>query len=145
MASNNSQLISQKESQKSSYQSSVNSKQRTYNNNKARIERLKKVKATLETQKGYANERYKNIKSYVESSNFSINWTGNNADKTKKNISEKIVSAYKSYVGEIDRHLDAVCDEITRIENENYRLNGDILRLRSWINDLTNEIEKLFN
>ena len=84
MASNNSQLISQKESQKSSYQSSVNSKQRTYNNNKAKIERLKRVKATLETQKGYANERYKNIKSYVESSNFSINWTGNNADKTKK-------------------------------------------------------------
>jgi len=41
--------------------------------------------------------------------------------------------------------LDALCDEITRIENENYRLNGDILRLRSWINDLTNEIEKLFN
>ncbi|MBE6052870.1 MAG: DUF5082 domain-containing protein [Clostridium sartagoforme] len=141
----NSAIISQKQNRRSSYQSSKSSKQRTYDNNVAKLNRLYKVKSTLETQKGYANDRYKNLKSYVEASGYSQNWTGNKANKSKDYISGNIVGSYNGYVKQIDNHLDALCDEITRIENENMQLRGDILRLGSLINSLTNEIQKLFN
>lgn len=103
------------------------------------------MKSTLKTQKGYANDRYKGLKSYIESSSYSHNWTGNKANKTKNNISGNIVSSYSAYVKIIDNHLDALGDEITRIENKNKKLRGDILYLGSLINSLANEIEKLFN
>lgn len=56
-----------------------------------------------------------------------------------------IVPEYKTYVDRIDEILDAVCDEITRLENDNYRLNGDILGLVSAINSLINKIRTLCN
>ncbi|WP_066891379.1 DUF5082 family protein [Clostridium nigeriense] len=145
MAKDNSELIWQKQNQKYNYQSSRSNKQRAYDNNVAKLNRLYNVKSTLANQKSYANDRYKNIKSYVESSSYSHNWTGNKANKTKNNISGNIVSSYSAYVKSIDSHLDALCDEITRIENQNKQLRGDILYLGSLINSLANEIAKLFN
>lgn len=145
MANNNNVLIRQKQNEKYSYQSSKSSKQRTYDNNVAKINRLYKVKSTLINQKSYANDRCKSIKSYIESSGYSYNWTGNKANKTKDSISGNIVSSYSVYIKLIDNHLDALCDEITRIENKNKQLRGDILYLGSLINSLGNEIEKLFN
>ncbi len=141
----NSALIRSKQSEKSSYQSSRSSKQRTYDNNVAKLNRLYRVKSTLEAQKGNANDRYKNLKSYVESSGYSQNWTGNKANKSKNYISGDILGSYNVYVKQIDNHLDALCDEITRLENQNMQIRGDILRLGSLINSLANEIEKLFN
>ncbi|NLP47088.1 MAG: DUF5082 domain-containing protein [Epulopiscium sp.] len=138
-------LIRRKQNQKYNYQSSKSSKQRKYNENAAKLKRLYKVKSTLQAQKGNANSRHKGIKSYAESSSYSYNWTGNKADRTKNNIRNRIVSSYSTFVKQIDNHLDALCDEITRLENENKRLNGDIFYLGSLINSLTNEIEKLFN
>lgn len=60
-------------------------------------------------------------------------------------MNDNVVAAYKSYVKSIDVCLDSLCDEITRLENENSQLSWDILHLGSLINNLTNEIEKLFN
>lgn len=145
MASSNDVLIRQKQNKRYSYQSTKNSKQRTYDKNAAKLTRLYRVKTTLEIQKGNANERHKSIKSYVEGSGYSTDWTGNKANKTEKNISENIVSSYSAYVNDIDSHLDALCNEITRVENQNSQLSWDILHLGSLINSLANEIEKLFN
>ena len=145
MANNNYWLIRQKQNEKYSYQSSKSNKQRTYDNNVTKLNRLYKAKSTLVSQKSSANDRYKSVKSYVESSDYSYNWKGNKANKTKNNISGNIVSSYSAYVKLIDNHLDALCDEITRIENQNKQLRGDILYLGSLINSLANEIGKLFN
>lgn len=145
MANSNSALIRRKQNQKYGYQSQRSDKQRTYDNNVGKLERLYRVKSTLEVQKGYANDRCKGIKSYVEGSDYSVGWMGSRADMTRNNISEHIVGSYQAYVQSIDGHLDAVCDEITRLENENSQLSWDILHLGSLINSLANEIEKLFN
>lgn len=144
MANNNSALIRRKQNEKYNYQSTKSSKQRTYDNNIAKLNRLYRVKSTIEVQKNDANSRYKSIKIYAENSNYSCNWVGNKADKTKDSI-KNIVSSYSAYVKLIDNHLDALCDEITRLENQNKQLRGDILYLGSLINSLANEIEKLFN
>ncbi len=144
-SNSNSKIISQKQSEKYGYQSSRSSKQNTYDANVGKLNRLYKVKSTLETQKGNANDRYKGIKSYVEGSSYSAGWTGKKADNTYNNIHENIVNSYHTYVKAIDVNLDSLCDEITRIENQNKQLHGDILHLGSLINSLANEIEKLFN
>lgn len=145
MTSDNEALARQKQYQKSGYQSSRSAKQRQYDDNTGKLNRLYRVKHTIEIQKGYANERYKSIKSYVEGSSYPTNWVGNKANETKRNIENDIVNAYRKYIVSIDEYLDAVCDEITRLENVNAQLNWDILHLGSLINSLANEIEKLFN
>lgn len=145
MAENNSELIRQKQSQRRGYQSSKSTKESTREANNEKLDRLYRVKGTIEMQKGYADERYKSIKAYVEDAAYSSGWTGSKADATKGNISENIVIQYKAYVNSIDTCLDGLCDTITQIENENKQLSWDIFRLGSLINSLGNEIEKLFN
>ena len=145
MAKNNEAIIRQKRNEKYGYQSSKSNNQRMYDSNVEKLNRLYRAKSLLETQKGFADDRHKGIKSYVEGHDYSAGWTGDKANTTKSNIQDSIVSSYNVYVNSIDNHIDALCDEITRIENENNQLSWDILHLGSLINSLANEIEKLFN
>ena len=66
-------------------------------------------------------------------------------DKTVNEFNNTIVPGYKTYVDRIDEVLDAVCDEITRLQNDNLSLNGDILGIVSAINSLINKIRTLCN
>lgn len=145
MLGSNDELIRQKQGEKSGYECSKSEKESRVRNNNQKLNRMYSAKSILETQKGYAYERYRLIKAYAEDGNFPAGWTGNNARQTKSNFDNNVVPLYKTYINSIDECLDALCDEITRIENENNRLNGDIWSLVSIINSIANEIEKLFN
>ncbi len=133
------------ESEKSQHENTKNQKQSKYNANSEKIRRLKAVKSNLETQKGIADQHCKGIKNYGENADNFKDWYGNMYTKTLGCISGEIVLQYKDYVRRVDEVLDAVCNEITRLENENMQLHGDILHLASLINSLINKIRTLTN
>lgn len=132
-------------SQKSGYERERESKESTCRQNREKISRLKTVKSNLETQKAIAKGRYQSLKDYAQSGSQFTEWTGDKSTKTANEFNSTIAPGYDTYVDRIDEILDAVCDEITRLENENMQLNGDILYLGSLINSLINTIEKLCN
>jgi predicted nucleic acid-binding Zn-ribbon protein len=72
-------------------------------------------------------------------------WRGNEYKWLKSFVENDMASNYGRYHKDVDTVLDHICDEITRLENENSRLGGVIGFLKNAINDLTNEIEKLLN
>ena len=131
--------------EKSGYERLKAEKERICRENDEKIRRLKAVKNNLEIQKDTAKSRRDSLKDYVESAQELTEWSGDKRDKTVNEINNMIVPEYKTYVDRIDEILDAVCDEITRLQNENYRMNGDILGLVSAINSLINKIRTLCN
>ncbi len=130
---------------KSGYERLKEEKENICSENNEKIRRLKVVKKNLETQKDTAKIRYDSLKDYAENAQELTDWIGDKRDKTVNEFNNMIVPEYKTYVDRIDEILDAVCDEITRLQNENYRLNGDILGLVSAINSLINKIRTLCN
>lgn len=132
-------------SQKSGYERERAGKESICRQNREKISRLKTVKSNLETQKEIAESRYHSLKDYAEGGSQFTEWIGDKSTKTANEFNSTIVPGYNIYVDRIDEILDAVCDEITRLENENMQLNGDILHLGSLINSLINTIEKLCN
>mgnify|MGYP001852576785 FL=1 len=131
--------------EKSGYERLKEEKENICRENDEKIRRLKVVKNNLETQKDTAKIRYDSLKDYAENAQELTDWIGDKRDKTVNEFNNMIVPEYKTYVDRIDELLDAVCDEITRLQNENYRLNGDILGLVSAINSLINKIRTLCN
>lgn len=113
--------------------------------NDEKISRLKIVREELEAQKKIAKSRYTGLEKYTEEKLRCEDWTGKKKDNAVNVYESTIVPEYEDYVNRIDDVLDAVCDEITRLQNYNMQLSGDILRLGSLINSLINEIRKLCN
>lgn len=120
-------------------------KQNRVSINDEKISRLKVVKNNLEYQKSNAKNNYISLKNFSEDKNDMGDWSGGMYDRTIKIFEGDIVSQYSEYVKRIDEILDYVCDEITRLQNENMQLEWDILHIGSLINSLRNEISKLCN
>lgn len=131
--------------EKSGYERLKEEKENICRENDEKIRRLKAVKSNLETQKDTAKSRYDSLRDYAESAGEFTEWVGDKRDKTVDEFNNMIVPGYKTYVERIDEILDAVCDEITRLQNDNLRLNGDILGIVSAINSLINKIRTLCN
>lgn len=131
--------------EKSGYERLKEEKENICRENDEKIRRLKAVKSNLETQKDKAKSRYDSLRDYAESAGEFTEWVGDKRDKTVDEFNNMIVPGYKTYVERIDEILDAVCDEITRLQNDNLRLNGDILGIVSAINSLINKIRTLCN
>lgn len=132
-------------SQKSYYERLKAAKEGICNENDQKIARLKSVKSNLEAQKFNAETQYNNWKQYSDNDANFADWYGDTCTKTRENLQNSLVSEYKGYVERIDEVLDAVCDEITHLQNENFMLNGDILGIVSTINSLLNKIRTLCN
>lgn len=119
--------------------------QSTFSTNDDKIRRLDVVKKNLELQKSNAKNNHINLKSYSENKSDMGDWSGAMNKRTIDIFENDIVSQYGKYVDRIDDVLDFVCDEITRLQNENMQLEWDIFHIGSLINSLLNEIEKLCN
>lgn len=134
------------------YNKLVNEKrnaQKQYNACKDRIEdcnyliqRLKRAKSTLTEQKS----NYKSIKQQ-DSATISKNykWEGTQYNRFKTLGNSLLDEDNYYYKNEIDRVLDSINDEITRLENQQMKDYGVLGQLGSWINSLGNKIENFFN
>lgn len=71
-------------------------------------------------------------------------WKGSNFDRYQRGANT-ICDEDRNYHKSLDYALDALNDEITRIENLRLQEYGILGRLGSWINTLANKIENFFN
>lgn len=141
----NEQEIQEAENLKTSYQNSKTQKEDIKQNNEDKIERLKVVKKALEVEKEYAQNRANMFKISVEYEYGFSKWQGNKKKNLMSDVTDTIVPEYSNYVGRIDEILDEVCNEITRLQNENMSLSWDIFNLGSAINSLINELRTYYN
>lgn len=107
-----------------------------------RIKQLKKAKESVSDLKKDFNSNQKlDKKLYKEKKE----WEGSNHDQFKSNMEILVAQNEDYYKNGLDKVLDALNDEITRLEN---KLNDD-RGLWGWLcskfNSLGNEIEKMFN
>lgn len=113
--------------------------------NNRKIRRLKKAKQEMVQNKTRLNSRASYEKSLARSDSTYGEWTGNTQKELCNFFSSTIPSEFRYYIYLVDNVLDAICDEITRLENENYRLNGLIGELIAAINSLINAMETATN
>lgn len=137
--------LSNARTQKSGYERDKAKKESICHQNNEKISRLKTVKAELEAQKKIAKARYKELENYAKDELRCEDWIGDKKERAVLEYQDTIVPWYKDYIDRVDEVLDAVCDEITRLQNQNMQLNGDILHLASLINSLVNQIRMLCN
>lgn len=124
--------------------------QADYNDCEDRIEdyenilsRLKSLKESIETIKDSFNwDIYrKDNDIYAEQ----CDWIGSNYTLFTNNMLGVANANYTYYTNSLDYVLDAVNDEITRIENLILKEETILSGLWSLINSLSNELEKLLN
>lgn len=139
------QELQQAQNEKKGYENSKWNKEQKVKSNNSKIDKLKKAKSNLETQKKNAQTYQKNLKKYSENTDNMGDWYGVKCQNVKDVFNTELVPQYQNYVDRIDEVLDSICNEITRLENENWQLNGDILYICQAINSLLNKIETLCN
>ena len=93
---------------------------------------------------GEIQQNVHNIKYPIMHRNIQPDWQGKQKDDFTKQW-ETFSSDYTSFQTEMNTFYDAVCDEITRLENQKNEENGIIGWCQSQINSLGNFIEKLLH
>lgn len=105
-----------------------------------KLERLEKAKKNVNTIQGNVGT----LKRTVSKEKDQDAWKGTKKDTFETNMSA-LDDHYKTYYNGVDRLYDAICDEITRLENEANETGGVIGWLQNSLNSIGNELEKLFH
>lgn len=108
-----------------------------------KIRRLQNAKETLAAQKGAFKTLKNTDKETIESKG--SDWIGQNFKDFQSKGNELMTENDNYYTNSLDAALDAINNEITRLQNMIYEKYGLIGRLTSWINSLSNKIENFFN
>ena len=109
----------------------------------AKLRRLRPVKQTLSEKK----KQFRTLKTEDERSlDDGYAWKGDNYERKFKTKGAHMVDEDQRYIdGPLDRMLDSINNEITRLENERMNEYGLLGRLGSALNSLKNKIENFFN
>ena len=90
------------------------------------------------------NKKVHDTKKNIINKNLQPDWQGKQKDDFTKQW-ETFSSDYTSFQTEMNTFYDAICDEITRLENQKNEEHGIIGWCQSQINNLGNFIEKLLH
>jgi len=109
-----------------------------------RIRQLEALKNEFKTLKSDANELKRNLT--MESLQVHEYWKGELFGEHQNLFkSELIHDGMQTYVKNIDTNLDALNNELMRLENEVYRTEGIIGHLKASLNWISTKIENLVN
>lgn len=109
----------------------------------SKLERLRQAKREVAERKDDAGDIRKDMKKLPKE--YKEKWQGEAYDWLKSKTEDVLVPNLKQYHRDVDSVLDDICDEITRLENENRQLGWLLNSICNNINSLGNEIEKLIN
>ncbi len=137
--------LAEAQSQKRGYELKKNECEKQYANNENKIIRLKAAKKSLENIKEKLTSRKITLQTFVEAGDTYGDWYGDKLVDVQDILTIDVPAEYTSYINHVESILDTICNEITRLQHENYELNGVIGQLRSWINSLINKIHALGN
>lgn len=129
--------------QRSSYESQKRQceENRTAISNK--IQRLEKAKSKIVTVKKDASTARDYIKGKLETHTDS--WVGSVYNDVNEIHQDDVNAKFNTYYDDVDYVLDEICNEITRLENENRNLGVVLNGIVNAINNICNEIEKWLN
>ena len=109
-----------------------------------KAEKESTARDSIQSQKNSAKAKRKKLEKYANGDEIG-EWIGKEQTATVYSIEGNVVGQYNTYIERIDDVVDALCNEITRLENENMQLSWDVLHIGSLINSLVNEIRTLCN
>ena len=130
-----------------SLQRQVNAHSASISSAQSRITTIDEQLERLRTAKKSVGEIQKKVyytKKKIISKNYQPTWQGKQKDAFAKQW-ETFSSDYTSFQTEMNTFYDAICDEITRLENQKNEENGIIGWCQSQMNNLGNIIEKLLH
>ena len=122
------------------YSTSISSAQSRITTIDEQLERLRTAKKSV----GEIQKKVHDIRYPINHRNIQPDWQGKQKDAFTKQW-ETFSSDYTSFQTEMNTFYDAICDEITRLENQKNEENGIIGWCQSQINNLGNFIEKLLH
>ena len=122
------------------YSTSISSAQSRITTIDEQLERLRTAKKSV----GEIQKKVHDTKKKIIRKNYQPTWKGKQKDAFTKQW-ETFSSDYTSFQTEMDTFYDAICDEITRLENQKIEENAIIRWCRSQMNNLGNVIEKLLH
>ena len=122
------------------HSSSISSAQSRITTIDAQLERLRTAKKSV----GEIQKKVHDTKRKIIFKNLQPDWQGKQKDAFTKQW-ETFSSDYTSFQTEMNTFYDAICDEITRLENQKNEENGIIGWCQSQMNNLGNIIEKLLH
>lgn len=131
-----------------SRQSSYRRQKRQYESERAvvqaKINRLKTAKTQV---KNIKDDKVEPAKTYITNKLgvHSDTWAGNAYNSVYEIHEFGINMSYQTYYENVDYILDSICDEITRLENENRNLGFLLNGVINALNSIGNEIEKWLN
>ena len=105
-----------------------------------KLERLRTAKKSV----GEIQKKVRDTKKKIIKKNYQPTWKGKQKDAFTKQW-ETFSSDYTSFQTEMNTFYQAICDEITRLENQKNEENGIIGWCQSQMNNLGNIIEKLLH
>lgn len=113
--------------------------------NQKKLKRLYPAKDRLQYYKDCAKSNEPHFKGLVDGLDADANWSGEKRNSVRSLMGDSIYWQYRDYTRSVDDALDAVCDEITRLENDCTIRGGAISSFIRHINTLKNEIRKATN
>lgn len=108
-----------------------------------KIERLKSARDVVSTKKEEIGITTSNMGGNIDSMTYFM-WCGSNRESFDGEVA-KVLEAGEAFKKNVDNLQDALNDEITRLENEQYEHEGIIGQLKMVLNDLDNWLTKLLN
>ena len=105
-----------------------------------KLERLRTAKKSV----GEIQKKVHDTKKKIIYKNLQLDWQGKQNDAFLKQW-ETFSTEYTNFQTEMNTFYDAICDEITRLENKKNEENGIIGWCQSQINNLGNFIDKLLH
>ena len=130
-----------------SLQRQVNAHSASISSAQSRITTIDEQLERLRTAKKSVGEIQKKVyytKKKIIRKNYQPTWQGKQKDAFAKQW-ETFSTEYTNFQTEMNTFYDAICDEITRLENQKNEENGIIGWCQSQMNNLGNIIEKLLH
>lgn len=130
-----------------SLQRQVNAHYASISSAQSRITTIDEQLEHLRTAKKSVGEIQKKVyytKKKIIRKNYQPTWQGKQKDAFAKQW-ETFSTEYTNFQTEMNTFYDAICDEITRLENQKNEENGIIGWCQSQMNNLGNIIEKLLH
>ena len=130
-----------------SLQRQVNAHYASISSAQSRITTIDEKLERLRTAKKSVGEIQKKVyytKKKIIRKNYQPTWQGKQKDAFAKQW-ETFSTEYTNFQTEMNTFYDAICDEITRLENQKNEENGIIGWCQSQMNNLGNIIEKLLH
>ena len=128
------------QNQVNAHYSSISSAQSRITSIDEQLERLRTAKKSVSKIQRNAHD----IRYPINHRNIQPDWHGKQKDAFLKQW-ETFSTEYTNFQTEMNTFYDAICDEITRLENKKNEENGIIGWCQSQINNLGNFIDKLLH